>query len=570
MILHNMKVAHKLTVLILITSIALGVVGWTGFRYMNQMVQKTELINTESTLSLECLEQIQTNNRTMDSYSLELLITKDDTLRKALIDKMGALFNTNNLLLEEYAKTNLNSTQIEKLNTYREGVVYLQKLRQKTIDLASLNKNEESYLIYKNVVKVKQDEVNKLAEELQAVDKDKEKLLNEQNNQDVHEATIIMFGLILVSIIVCVFIGLFITRMIVGPVRELQSLMRKAEKGDFTINGKYRSKDEMGILIESFNKMIHGLKGMIRTVNETSILIAASSAQLTANAQQSRNANERISSTIQEMAIGADSQVQSINHSSQVIEEMLVNAEQMASNAQTVSTTALTASKTSLNGNQVIEQAVQQIDSINHTVSGLSQAIQGLGERSREIGEISDLITGIAEQTNLLSLNAAIEAARAGQHGRGFAIVADEVRKLAEQSASLAKKISQLISFIQEDTTQTMQSMETATQEVKEGIQVIHNAGVSFHQIYVAVDRASEEIEEVAATIKQLSQGTEQVASAVQTVLEVAEQTASAAQNISAATEEQMVSNDDIAVSACSLATTAEQLKNLIERFKIS
>jgi methyl-accepting chemotaxis protein len=202
-------------------------------------------------------------------------------------------------------------------------------------------------------------------------------------------------------------------------------------------------------------------------------------------------------------------------------------------------------------------------------VSGLSQAIQGLGERSREIGEISDLITGIAEQTNLLSLNAAIEAARAGQHGRGFAIVADEVRKLAEQSAFLAKKISQLISFIQEDTTQTMQSMETATQEVKEGIQVIHNAGVSFHQIYVAVDRASEEIEEVAATIKQLSQRTEQVASAVQTVLEVAEQTASAAQNISAATEEQMVSNDDIAVSACSLATTAEQLKNLIERFKI-
>jgi methyl-accepting chemotaxis protein len=188
------------------------------------------------------------------------------------------------------------------------------------------------------------------------------------------------------------------------------------------------------------------------------------------------------------------------------------------------------------------------MDSINTTVNGLSAAIEGLGHRSDEIGQIIDSITAIASQTNLLALNAAIEAARAGDQGRGFAVVADEVRKLAEESAQSAKQIAGLISAIQAETTQAVKSMESATNEVQDGLQVVHTAGDSFSQLTSAISDVTSQIQEVSDTIS--------------------ESAAANTENVSAASEEQMAAMEEIASSAESLSKMAADLQRLTQKFK--
>lgn len=157
-------------------------------------------------------------------------------------------------------------------------------------------------------------------------------------------------------------------------------------------------------------------------------------------------------------------------------------AGRISSSAEKAAATADQTALMSLEGTKAIDKVSAQMQSINETVVSLSEAFKHLTERSNEIGNITEVITSIAEQTNLLALNAAIEAARAGEQGKGFAVVADEVRKLAEQSAQSAEQITRLITIIQNDTKQTMNSVISATGEVKEGLVVVHEAGGAFQK----------------------------------------------------------------------------------------
>ncbi|MDI3410147.1 methyl-accepting chemotaxis protein [Bacillus sonorensis] len=159
----------------------------------------------------------------------------------------------------------------------------------------------------------------------------------------------------------------------------------------------------------------------------------------------------------------------------------------------------------SIEGTKAIEKVSTQMKSINETVVSLSEAFRHLSERSNEIGNITEVITSIAEQTNLLALNAAIEAARAGEQGKGFAVVADEVRKLAEQSAHSAEQITKLITIIQHDTKQTMNTVMSATSEVKEGLVVVNEVDGAFGKIEDSIKEAVAQINDVTALVKSLT-----------------------------------------------------------------
>lgn len=178
-------------------------------------------------------------------------------------------------------------------------------------------------------------------------------------------------------------------------------------------------------------------------------------------------------------------------------------------------------------------------------------------------------ITGIAEQTNLLALNAAIEAARAGEHGRGFAVVADEVRKLSEQSAESSKEISQLVSMIQSETIKVVQFMEEMTREVDAGIGYVNNAGESFAQIEGSINEVTAQIQGVSSAVNQLAVGAKQVEQSMQFISGVSEETASGVQEVSASTEEQTATMEEISSSAAMLSKMAEELQTMINRFKL-
>ncbi|HZG14388.1 MAG TPA: methyl-accepting chemotaxis protein [Candidatus Bathyarchaeia archaeon] len=377
-------------------------------------------------------------------------------------------------------------------------------------------------------------------------------------------------ALVIFAILVGIAISIYIGRHISRPVEAIADTAKKMAAGDLTVPEiTVKNKDEVGELAASFNEMTENLRDIIRQVSLNSEQVAASAEQLTASAEQTSKATEQIADTIQDVAVATDKGVESANESSQKAEDISAGSQQIAVNAQIVTAKAMDASTKAVEGGKSVKTAVAQMNSISHTVHGLSEVVHGLGVRSTEISQIVEVITSIAAQTNLLALNAAIEAARAGDHGRGFAVVADEVRKLAEQSASSAQQISQLITMIQNETDRAVQSMEMTTKEVGAGIGAINVAGESFTQIESSVNEVTEQIQEVSAAVQQMAAHAQQMVQSMQVVSEVSENVASGTQEVTAATEEQLAAMEEITSSSISLSKMASELQAVVGKFKI-
>ena len=389
-------------------------------------------------------------------------------------------------------------------------------------------------------------------------------------NRELASIAVIVLGVSLFAVLLAVLLGVVISRKIVKPMVAMARAAEQMAAGDLSVADiQVKNRDEIGDLAQSFNQMKRNLHHLIRQVGKSTEQVAAFSEELQASAEQTSKATEQIATTVQEVAAGSDKQANSVEESARAMGEVSAGIQQIAANAQHVTSAAIHASELAAEGNKGIQAAIQQMNAISLTVHGLADAVKGLGERSQEIGQIVEVITSIAAQTNLLALNAAIEAARAGEHGRGFAVVADEVRKLAEQSAESAQQISHLIAAIQEDTGKAVQSMEDGMEEVSEGIDIVNASGVSFEHIQKAVDNVTSQIQEVSAAAGQMSVAAEQVVRSIEQFAEIAEVTAAGTQNVSAASEEQLASMEEISTSAASLAKMAVELQDVVNRFKV-
>ncbi len=383
-------------------------------------------------------------------------------------------------------------------------------------------------------------------------------------------ATNLVVGLSATAIVLAVLIAVLLGRMIAIPLKRVQKAAERIAAGDLTGEAiRVRGRDEIGGLAESFNVMTLSLRELIESVAASSELVAASSEELTASAEQNKLASEQIAATVQETAAGTIRQVDIAETSAQAMQEMSIGADQIATRAQTVSESAAEASHKSQSGNEAIREAIVQMDSIRDSVASMSGVVKELGTRSEEIGTITNDITAISSQTNLLALNAAIEAARAGEAGRGFAVVADEVRKLAEQSSESAKRITELVSLIQSDTHSAITAAESNDREVYKGIELVSAAGSAFENILEAVGQVASDIEEVSAGAEQMSASTTEILHYVQQSSTIAGEASSGMTEVSAATQQQLASMEEIASSSSSLSETAEQLYQNVNRFKI-
>ncbi|PFL70498.1 hypothetical protein COJ36_02785 [Priestia megaterium] len=265
--------------------------------------------------------------------------------------------------------------------------------------------------------------INKTLDDLQTISNDEAQHIYQKNKQSVKSAVTTLLLVSILVILLTIGIGLLIARMITNPLKEIKNLMETAKDGDFQVQGTYESKDEIGSLTASFNKMNGGLKEMIMSVGNISSTVAASSEELSASAEQNNSAIEHISSITEKLASGSNHQVNQIQESSTIIYRITNQTSEVVENVEQITKRALDTAAISNSGTATVETAAKQMKSINENVTELSSVFQGLSEHSAKISQINDVITAIADQTNLLALNAAIEAARAGDHGKGFAVV---------------------------------------------------------------------------------------------------------------------------------------------------
>ena len=364
--------------------------------------------------------------------------------------------------------------------------------------------------------------------------------------------------------------ALYIAGKISNPIKAMLGNLQEVAAGNLTGEEIFvSSMNEIGQLGIEFNKMKKSLKELILQVSQAAEQVSASSEELTASAQQSAQASNQVAAEIAQVAQGSEKQLTDVDNTVAVVQQMSAGIQQVASNAGNVSAVADKAFQAGQDGKTTIEQVIAQMDSIGQGTVQVGDAIGKLSASSKQIGEIVGVISAIAAQTNLLALNAAIEAARAGEQGRGFAVVADEVRKLAEQSGDAAKLISSLIDENKQNIELAVEAMQNGNSEVKRGIAVVGSAGDGFAKIASLVQEVSAEVREISAAVEEMASGSEQMVESMNDIEKVSKNTVGETQTVSAATEEQSASMQEIASASQNLAKMAEGLQVAIARFRL-
>jgi methyl-accepting chemotaxis protein len=347
-----------------------------------------------------------------------------------------------------------------------------------------------------------------------------------------------------VGVLLALGFGIVISRAITRPVRTMVDRLKDIAEGegDLTQRVTIHSHDEIGELARWFNTFVQKVHDIIADVACATREVAGAATEIAAASE--------------EMASGMNEQNQQVTQISSAIEEMSASVVEVAAKAGQAAGAARDSGSAAEQGGQVVHQTIAGMDTINEAVTAGSQSVLELGRRNDQIGQIVEVINDIADQTNLLALNAAIEAARAGEHGRGFAVVADEVRKLADRTTTATDEIAQSISAIQGETRQAVARMEAGTEQVDAGVKLAQQAGDALRNIVGGAKTVAELISSIAAAAEQQSSASEQISHNVESILAVTNQSTQGASQAAAA--------------ATQLSTKAEQLQQLVGQFKLA
>jgi methyl-accepting chemotaxis protein len=374
---------------------------------------------------------------------------------------------------------------------------------------------------------------------------ERERILSDKSYQTavagVNSVSRVFVIVAIIALAVSILMSLYISRVLLAPVKKAIVMIEQMTKGEWNLTKRLdiETKDEIGTLCEWFNRFVGELHGIVGKMSEVTNLLASAAAELSMVALESAQRAERQSSETTQIATA--------------IEEMSQAVTEVARNSEATSGLATKTVEVAAEGRRVVTSVIDGMGRIEQTVREAGTVVAALGKSSGQIGEIVGIINDIADQTNLLALNAAIEAARAGEAGRGFAVVADEVRKLAEHTTNATKQIRQVIETIKADTAIAVSSMESGTREVAQWAQLTHSAGKALDDIVEMVRQVGQKINEIAIAAAQQSATTDEIARNTDSV--------------SRLTTELAAASEESAASANELSRLAEELKATVGRF---
>jgi methyl-accepting chemotaxis protein len=360
------------------------------------------------------------------------------------------------------------------------------------------------------------------------------------SNRSMWQTGGLMAGIVVIVMVVTYFL---LRNIVLKPLAKMSDISRDIAKGegDLTKRVPCEGNDEIACMGGYFNEFIEKLQHMIKKVAHVTDKVASASVELSATAE--------------EISKGTDTLTSRASQTAAAVEEMNATVGQVAQNSGKAASLAQDTVKTAQDGGTVVSSTISGMQQLSEAVSNSATIISDLGKSSDQIGEIVRTIEDIADQTNLLALNAAIEAARAGEQGRGFAVVADEVRKLAERTTKATKEIGDMIRQIQHDTRGAVDSMQQGTQKVTAGVDLVNKTGEALSQIVRMVSESADMIRQIAVASEEQSVATQQIASDIENVAKVTKESSSGAHESAKASQD--------------LSQLAVELQGIVGGFKI-
>ncbi len=449
---------------------------------------------------------------TMDATRVvrNLILQSDETARaasKAALDKDRAKINEN---FEQLEKVTVSVKGKELIRNMIDTRAAFRSYTDEVVGLAMNNKRDEATkVLYGENYKT---QTAYLAAVKQFVEFQGSRMLDASNQaiEDYHLARNLTVMLSAVALVVGLVVAFWVTHSITAPISQAVDVANRLSDGDLNVRIEIRSNDETGKLLVAMQNMVNKMKNMIGEVMASADQLSKTASQLSVSSKQVANGSQQQSEATSSMAAS--------------LEEMTVSINQVTDNALSAREASLHSGEMSEQGAGVIHDAVLEMGKIEVSVKGFSSIIQSLEQQSNEISAIVNVIKEIADQTNLLALNAAIEAARAGEQGRGFAVVADEVRKLAERTSKSTQEIGSMIEKIQSGTREAVTSIESGVSTVISGVALANKAGDSITQIKAEAAHVAQVVSDISDALKEQSIASNDVAKNVERIAQMTEE----------------------------------------------
>lgn len=563
--IYNFK---TITMRILLSFIVIIVLisGYIFYSYMknSEMEKNAEELVKKQIVMVMANQKVAASVTVRAAASTNYIVTGQD-LYLDIFKDYSKIAEENNELLMKLDPENAEKRQqvAQEATEWRESI-------EKNVFEVQQKGNEK--LAVENL-KVINDEATVVRKQYDALAAENAKQIKELGTEVIETTkTTKSTGLIIGVIIMLlgVTIAFISARSISRPIKEISNRMKILSKGDLSTAAiQTDRKDELGLLVNSTNEMTTQLRRILTSIHDVSNIVASNSEQLSQSANEVKEGSGQIAHTMVELSDGMETQTNRTNELADTVSEFKENVSSVMEAGVVLEKNSINVNQLTATGQDLMRKSTQQMQLIDTIMQKSVVKVEGLQHQSQEITQLVKVIKDIANQTNLLALNAAIEAARAGEHGKGFAVVADEVRKLAEQVQLSIGDISSIVGSIQQETTAVTASLQEGYKEVNRGTAQIKETNETFDEISVAVNEMESNITQISMTISSFDSNTTVINTTIQELASLSEEVTAAIYETTATVEQTASIIEEMANSNEQLAQSAETLNSEVNHFKL-